>query len=109
MFNWIKKLFKFNEDYYPIVLTDPIHTGIIHVETRNIEAVTEAMPTETTEDIVKTEEKPKKKKASTKKADAVDFDSMSKTQLLAEAKNRGVKANASLKREEILERLKNAN
>lgn len=59
--------------------------------------------------------KPKVKKTATKKAApkkieaAIDFTSMNKTQLLAEAKARGVKANASLKREEILERLKNAN
>lgn len=47
------------------------------------------------------------KKAATKKAEKVDFDSMNKTQLLEEAKKRGIAANASLKKEEILERIKN--
>lgn len=47
------------------------------------------------------------KKATTKKAEKVDFDSMNKTQLLEEAKKRGIAANASLKKEEILERIKN--
>lgn len=47
------------------------------------------------------------KKAATKKAAKVDLDSMNKTELLAHAKANGIKANASLKKEEILERIKN--
>ena len=47
------------------------------------------------------------KKTSTKKAEKVDLDSMNKTQLLEEAKKRGIAANASLKKDEILDRIKN--
>ena len=49
-------------------------------------------------------DKPKAKKSKPKKAE-VDLSSMNKTQLLAEAKKRGIKANASLKKDEILERI----
>ena len=59
---------------------------------------------------VRVEEKPKStKKVKPKKAKTktVDLNSMNKTQLLAEAKKRGIKANASLKKEEVLERIKN--
>lgn len=52
--------------------------------------------------------KPKKKAAAKSKKETIDLDSLSKTQLLAEAKRRGVKANASLKREVILDRIKSA-
>jgi hypothetical protein len=50
------------------------------------------------------------KKATTKKASSkgCDFDKLNKTQLLKEAKQRGVKANASLSKSEILSRLKSA-
>ena len=51
-------------------------------------------------------EAPKPKK--TKKVESIDLDSLSKTQLLAEAKKRGIKANASLKKEEILDRIRSA-
>jgi len=54
------------------------------------------------------EEKPKTKKASTKKGSgSCDFTKLTKTQLLAEAKHRGVKANASMKKADILTALKN--
>lgn len=48
------------------------------------------------------------KKASTKKksSGSCDFDKLNKAQLLKEAKKRGVKANASLTKAEILSRLK---
>jgi hypothetical protein len=62
------------------------------------------------------EPKPKastKKKATTNKTTTkkkgsgkCDFDKLTKTQLLKEAKQRGVKANASLSKSEILSRLK---
>lgn len=90
MFSWFKNLFAKKSE--PLVLTDPIKNEEVQV----VETPAEPTP------------KPKKKKAPTKKVDAVDFDALNKTQLLVEAKARGVKANASLKREEILERLKNA-
>lgn len=48
------------------------------------------------------------KKTSTKKksSGSCDFDKLNKAQLLKEAKQRGVKANASLTKAEILSRLK---
>ncbi len=51
-----------------------------------------------------------KKKATTKKksSGSCDFDKLNKAQLLKEAKKRGVKANASLTKAEILSRVKNA-
>lgn len=56
---------------------------------------------------VKKATKKSSKKTPTKKAEKVDLDSMNKTQLLEEAKKRGVAANASLKKDEILDRIKN--
>ena len=54
------------------------------------------------------EEKPKPKKSTkSKSAKTCDFDKLTKTQLLKEAKHRGVKANASLSKAEILKRVKN--
>lgn len=93
MFGWIKRLFGSKPE--PLVLEDPI---------KPVKQVK-------TEAVVKTE-KPKKTtaakpKKTTKKA-TVDFSTMSKKELLAEAKSRGVPANASLKKEVILERLKSA-
>ena len=55
----------------------------------------------------KAEKKPTKK-TSTKKKASVDLDGMSKADLLAHAKANGIKANASLKKDEILERIKSA-
>ena len=55
--------------------------------------------------------KPAAKKTSTKKkgsSKGCDFSKLNKTQLLKEAKQRGIPANASLKKDEILERLKSA-
>jgi hypothetical protein len=51
-----------------------------------------------------------KKKVTTKKksSGSCDFDKLNKAQLLKEAKKRGVKANASLTKAEILSRVKNA-
>jgi len=51
------------------------------------------------------EEKPKTKKKKTAKT--CNFDKLTKTQLLKEAKHRGIKANASLSKAEILKRVKN--
>ena len=47
-----------------------------------------------------------KKTATKKKTAKVDLDGMSKTELLALAKKKGVKANASLKKAELVKRLK---
>jgi hypothetical protein len=48
---------------------------------------------------------PKSKKSLSK---ACDFDKLTKTQLLAEAKHRGVKANASMSKADILSKVKSA-
>ena len=52
-------------------------------------------------------DKPKKTapKKSKKATDKCDFSKLTKPQLLAEAKQRGIKANASMKKQEILDRL----
>jgi len=88
MFNWLRKLF--GQDIPATILMDAPDSPVVDT------------PTE-----VKEEPKKAKKKTATKKSKVVDLDSMNKTQLLTEAKKRGVKANASLKKDEILERIKN--
>ena len=55
--------------------------------------------------VINETEKPKKKTKSKKGTGKCDFDKLTKTQLLAEAKHRGVKANASMKKQDILDRL----
>lgn len=88
MFNWIKRLLGFTEpERELLVLTDPIKY----------------------KDEAKIQERPARP-APTKKATKkqnIDLESMTKTQLLAEAKKRGIKANASLNKPDILERIKN--
>lgn len=70
-------------------------------------------PLELTQEM-RVEETPKTKKVTTakpKKAtkkNTVDLANLSKKELLAEAKKRGIPANASLKKEVILERLQSA-
>lgn len=93
MFSWLKNLFGKKPE--SLVLTNPIK---YEEEVKITERPPEPTPTKT--------KAPKVKKGATKET-KVDLDSMNKTQLLAEAKRRGVKANASLKREEILARIKN--
>ena len=55
--------------------------------------------------VINETEKPKKKTKSKKDSSKCDFSKLTKTQLLAEAKHRGVKANASMKKQDILDRL----
>jgi hypothetical protein len=96
MFNWLKSLFGFDTPDTPVIAQEP--------EPKVEQAKPVAKPK-------KQAEKPAAKKTATKKStkkETVDLDSMNKTQLLAEAKKRGVKANASLKKDEILERIKSA-
>jgi uncharacterized membrane protein YraQ (UPF0718 family) len=47
-------------------------------------------------------------KTTSKKKTAVNFDSMTKTQLLEHAKKNGVKVNASMKKADIVSKIKNA-
>ena len=93
MLTWLKRLFGVVPERTPLVLTDPIK---YEDEVKVIERPLEPAPT-----------KPKTKKAKTKKSKAVDLDSMTKGQLLNEAKKRKVKANASLSKDKILKRIKN--
>ena len=93
MLTWLKRLFEVVPEKTPLVLTDPIK---YEDEVKVTERPPEPAPT-----------KPKTKKAKAKKFKAVDLDSMTKGQLLDEAKKRGVKANASLAKGEILKRIKN--
>ena len=81
MFTWIKNLFSFG------------NPGLATID--------EPMPIK--------EEKPKVS-AKTKKSSSgkCNFDSLTKAQLLKEAKHRGVKANASETKAEILKKVKNA-
>ena len=89
MLKWLKSLFGFDTPDTPVIVKEPEPK----VE-ETVKPKTQA-------------KKPATKKSATKKSEAADLDSMNKTQLLAEAKKRGVKANASLKKDEILERIKN--
>ena len=66
-----------------------------------VEEKVEEVKTEVKKAVKKTTKKPKAKKT------AVDLDSLNKTQLLEHAKANGIKANASLSKSEILERIKN--
>ncbi len=83
MFKWIAKLFT------PSV-------KVAQDEAKEIEKV-----------ITKTisQKKQKNKQPSSK---TCDFDKLTKTQLLAEAKHRGVKANASMSKADILSKVKSA-
>lgn len=79
MLKWIKDLFGKKQE--PLVLTNPINEVVVSHETLTNEADDE------TKD---------------------NLSSMSKSALLAEAKRRGIKANASLKKDDLINRLKNA-
>ena len=99
MLKWLKSLFGFDTPDTPVIAQEPVKAPEPKVE----QAKPVAEPK-------KQAKKPAAKKTATKKSakkEAGDLDSMNKTQLLAEAKKRGVKANASLKKDEILERIKN--
>ena len=87
MFKWIKDLFRKKEE--PLVLADSFTPPAEEVKT---------------EPKVKPTPAPKKKAA--KKVN-VDLESMNKSQLLEYAKKHKVKANASMKKAEILEAIKN--
>ena len=92
MFGWLKRLFSnASEDLQAGTVTNVIN------KTTEPDPIVEVYKAD----------KPKAKKSKPKKAE-VDLSSMNKTQLLAEAKKRGVKANASMKKQDILDRL-NAN
>jgi hypothetical protein len=86
MFNWFKKLFGSDVPDTP---------EIAKVQVKE-EVKVEAKPATT--------KKTPAKKTTAKKA-SVDLDSMTKKELLALCKEKGIKANASLKRDELVARL----
>ena len=99
MFKWLKRLFgTASEDMKAGSVTSVINSTVEPApEKEALKAVYEAdKPKKTTA--------PKSKKT-TKKKVTEDFASMNKTQLLALCKERGVKANASLKKDELVARL----
>jgi len=90
MINWLKKLLG-------IGTSDPV--------------VPAAEPAPAVEKKVSKPKTTKSSAKSTKKKGSgkgCDFNKLTKTQLLKEAKHRGIPANASLKKDEILARLKSA-
>ena len=92
MFGWLKRIF-----------AGKVEKVDLNAAVENIDKVKEKVATA----------KPVAKKAETKakskaKEKIVDFSALSKKSLLEEAKARGIKANASLKKEELIERLKSA-
>jgi hypothetical protein len=91
MFKWLKRLFSgsVTSTGKPVVTE-----SVTSVEEPAKEALKEVYEAD----------KPKKKTKA--KKETVDLDSMTKKDLLALAKERGIKANASLKKAEIIERLK---
>jgi hypothetical protein len=95
MFKWLKSLFGSKQETLEL-------TPEMRVEEPTPVEKPKAEPAK------KAEKKPTKK-TSTKKKASVDLDGMSKAALLAHAKANGIKANASLKKDEILERIKSAN
>lgn len=92
MLNWIKNLFASKTEV--VTPTTPVE---LNTETN--------WPFPTADNV---EPKKKAKKPSSKKAEnKIDLDSMNKTQLLEEARKRGIAANASLKKNDIINRIKN--
>ena len=86
MFNWLKKLFGSD-----VPDTPEITKVVVKEETKVSKPATT--------------KKPATKKTSAKK-DTVDLDSMSKADLLSLAKEKGLKANASLKKADIISVIK---
>jgi len=83
MFQWLKKLF--GEDARP-TLEKPIVTPQVETTTKKTTATTG-------------------RKAASKTA---DVDAMTKPQLLEHAKKKGIKVNASLKKADLVKKIKNA-
>lgn len=94
MFTWFKNLFGKRSE--PLILTNPIKYED-EVKVKVTERPSEPKPTKT---------KAQKPKKSATKETKIDVDSMNKTQLLAEAKRLGIKANASMNKAEILAAIK---
>jgi hypothetical protein len=100
MFNWLKKLFGSDVPSTPVIAQEPAQEEV----KAHVGKVTKVEPAPELKKSAPKKSTAKPKKA---KAEKVDLDSMNKSQLLEEAKKRGIAANASLKKNEILERIKN--
>ena len=94
MFGWLKRLFE--------TTSEDMKAGSV---TSVINSTVEPAPEKEALKEVYEADKPKKKTKSKKGSSKCDFSKLTKTQLLAEAKHRGVKANASMKKQDILDRL----
>lgn len=93
MFTWLTKILGFGGN-----------TTTVTEDVKPTEPVKAEVSTSTPK---KSANKTSKKAATKKSGKTCDFDKLNKTQLLAEAKHRGIKANASLSKAELLERVKN--
>ena len=99
MFKWLKSLFGTDVPDTPVIAQQPKEevqshvSKVVKVEVEQAEAPA----------------KPKKqpKKPAAIKAAKVDLDSMKKDELLAHAKAKGIKANASMNKAALLEAIKN--
>ena len=94
MFGWLKRLFG--------TTSEELQAGTV---TNVINKTTEPAPEKEVLKEVYEADKPKKQTKSKKGSGNCDFTKLNKTQLLAEAKHRGVKANASMKKQAILDAL----
>jgi hypothetical protein len=92
MFNWLKKLFGLDVPDTPVI-AQTVKTEAPKATVGKVEEVVSDIPKAT------------KSKPKAKKTAKVDLTSMSKKDLLALAKEKGVKANASLKKDELIERI----
>jgi hypothetical protein len=98
MFGWLKSLFGVKEEVVPTPSPALKEAAVEAIKTAEAEqAKPVAQP--------KAQAKKPAKKTKAKKA-TVDLDSMTKKDLLALAKEKGVKANASLSKAELVNRLK---
>jgi len=92
MFNWLKKLFGTDVPDTPVIAQE-VTTETPKSNVGKVKEVVSDIP------------KAKTSKPKTKKTVKADLTAMSKKDLLALAKAEGVKANASLKKDELIERI----
>ena len=98
MFKWLKSLFGSKQE--TLELTPEMR----------VEEPVEVPKVEQAKPVAKPKAQAKKPATKSKKSSGktCDFDKLTKKQLLAEAKHRGVKANASMSKAAILEKVKSA-
>ena len=108
MFGWLKNLFGGKKKTDPVVVkTAPAPAEAPKKEEPKVEQAKPApAPKAAKAAPAKKTTKKTTKKAPVKKAEKADLDSMSKNDLLAHAKANGIKANASMKKADILAAIK---